>query len=205
MLSHFARAEIAWERTMIHHQAAVGEEAFAFDFAFSNRGPKAVTFTRIKPDCGCTVAELDKFTYAPGESGTLHVTFDGEGLIGTQEKSIQVTADDKPATTTMLTLRVTLTFWSKFEPALLTWPVRREPVEQSAVLVLLGTEPLRVIELTPSDATFTAQLKPTSDPRKFVVTVQPGSTAQAHDATIRVKLQSPTLAARTELLVVRVR
>ena len=45
------------------------------DFNFTNRGSNSVTISDVKTSCGCTVADLDRKTLQPGESGRIRVKF----------------------------------------------------------------------------------------------------------------------------------
>lgn len=46
---------------------------------FTNTGNAPLVIEDIKPTCGCTAVELQKKTYAPGESGSISVVFDPSG------------------------------------------------------------------------------------------------------------------------------
>ena len=54
-----------------------------------NEGQTAVTNESLKPSCGCTTAELEKKTYAPGEKGEVRARFDIGQRVGVQSKSPQ--------------------------------------------------------------------------------------------------------------------
>jgi len=47
----------------------------ACEFKFTNKGKSVLNITGIKNTCGCTVPELEKKQYAPGESGTIKATY----------------------------------------------------------------------------------------------------------------------------------
>lgn len=51
-------------------------------FHFTNTGPSTVILNEPKGSCGCTVAKMNKFEYAPGESGEVKVTFKPAGKAG---------------------------------------------------------------------------------------------------------------------------
>ena len=62
-------------------------------FLFRNTGSGPLTITQVKPSCGCTVPELAKKTYMPGEAGTLTVNFDPKGKKGAIARSITIYTD----------------------------------------------------------------------------------------------------------------
>lgn len=87
---------------------AVGAAALAFDkydhefgrildtekvsatFKFTNNGKSPVTLGKPQASCGCTVPTLEKTEYAPGESGTIEVTFSPPKGSGKTTKNITI-------------------------------------------------------------------------------------------------------------------
>jgi Protein of unknown function (DUF1573) len=74
-------------------------------YLFRNTGAGPLTITQVKPSCGCTIPELAKKTYMPGESGTLDVTFDPRGKHGAVARSITVFTDSKSTPNSQLVVR----------------------------------------------------------------------------------------------------
>jgi len=64
-------------------------------FKFTNTGAEALTILDVRSTCGCTVPELTKKVYAPGESGEITVIFNPENREGHQVKSVTVTTDSR--------------------------------------------------------------------------------------------------------------
>jgi len=64
-------------------------------FEFKNTGADPLEIRYIKPACGCTVPEMDKTVYEPGESGTITVTFDPKGKRGSTQRGIRVYTNSK--------------------------------------------------------------------------------------------------------------
>jgi len=62
-------------------------------YLFRNTGSGPLTITQVKPSCGCTVPELSKKTYMPGEQGNLNVAFDPRGKHGAVSRSITIFTD----------------------------------------------------------------------------------------------------------------
>jgi hypothetical protein len=65
------------------------------EFKFSNTGNALLKIEEIQTTCGCTVAELDKKEYAPGESGALKITFKVGKEAGQTSKRLFVKSNDK--------------------------------------------------------------------------------------------------------------
>lgn len=66
-------------------------------FQFTNSGKEALKIRKTKTTCGCTVSELEKMEYAPGELGQIKIKFDSKGRRGTQIKRITVFSNDPTA------------------------------------------------------------------------------------------------------------
>jgi hypothetical protein len=82
----FSRREIS----VVTEPGAAGAEV---GFEFVNRAGREVVVREVKAACGCTVAKLDKTTYAPGESGVVRVVFTAGGRAGRQSLPVKVRTD----------------------------------------------------------------------------------------------------------------
>lgn len=60
------------------------------EISFINRGDEEVIISRIQPGCGCTVANVKKKRYAPGEKATIKFTLKTNHFRGLIRKGIQV-------------------------------------------------------------------------------------------------------------------
>ena len=59
-------------------------------FEFENVGDSLLVIKKISSSCGCTVAELQKREYGPGEKGIIVALFDSRGYFGPVTKSVTV-------------------------------------------------------------------------------------------------------------------
>ena len=80
-------------------------ESVKLAYLFRNTGSGPLTITQVKTSCGCTVPELEKKTYMPGESGTLDVTFDPKGKAGTIARNITIFTDSDSTPSETLIVR----------------------------------------------------------------------------------------------------
>lgn len=85
-------------------------------FLFRNTGSAPITITQIKPSCGCTVPELAKKTYMPGEQGSIEVAFDPKGKKGAIARNISVFTDST------LTPNDTIVVRALVKPVVITEP-----------------------------------------------------------------------------------
>ncbi len=74
-------------------------------FSFTNTGKSILNIRKLKPNCGCTVSQMEKYDYAPGESGTIKVKFNSTGRRGSQQKSVVIFSNDPHAPTQRLIIK----------------------------------------------------------------------------------------------------
>ena len=73
------------------------------EFRFKNIGDDVLKIKKVKKTCGCTVPQLSKKEYEPGESGTVKVTYSASKRAGAVSKHLYIQSNDK------LNPKVTLT------------------------------------------------------------------------------------------------
>lgn len=66
------------------------------EFVFTNTGDAPLIISNAKGSCGCTVPNFPKAPIAPGERGSIDVTFDSKGRTGKQSKAVTITANTNP-------------------------------------------------------------------------------------------------------------
>ena len=64
-------------------------------FRFKNTGSKPLIIESVQPSCGCTVANPPKEPVLPGNEGVINGTFDSNGRVGTNHKTLYITANTK--------------------------------------------------------------------------------------------------------------
>lgn len=93
----FAQAEIKFDKTT--HDFGKFSETSPVQkctFTFTNVGDKPLVINQAVATCGCTVPTYTKKPIAPGEKGTLNVTYNGKGKFpGHFKKTITVRSNAK--------------------------------------------------------------------------------------------------------------
>jgi len=74
-------------------------------FKFTNTGDEVLKITKIKAGCSCTVPELKKKEYAPGESGTISVTYKAKKHASKVTQTANVSSNDKDNPKITLTVK----------------------------------------------------------------------------------------------------
>jgi len=91
-----------------------------FTFDFTNTGEEELVITKVQSSCGCTAGALEKTEYAPGESGSIEVTFNPKGKKGDQRRQLTVYSNDKGGREIVLTVTGSVTQLVSIDPAILS-------------------------------------------------------------------------------------
>jgi type II secretory pathway pseudopilin PulG len=134
----YVSAALEFEQTRIEQQAKLLDDQSMAVFRFTNTGDQPIEILRVQSSCGCTVPELDKQQYAPGESGEIRALFTFGSRQGRQMKRVTLTTNDPARTTYQLDFITHIPTWGQISPRMLRWSVGGEP-EPRAVRVTLPT------------------------------------------------------------------
>ncbi len=100
-----AAATITFETT-INDLGRIGFGASdTCEFRFNNTGRAPLKITNISKTCGCTVARLEKRQYAPGETGSVQVSFTASRASASLQKDIYVSTNDPNNPRVKLTIK----------------------------------------------------------------------------------------------------
>ena len=64
------------------------------EFNFQNVGSEMLVIEKVQSTCGCSVPQLKKNDYAPGESGTVEVRFHSPSNKGETKKQLYILSND---------------------------------------------------------------------------------------------------------------
>lgn len=93
---------ISFQDTLFQFGIVAEGEIIQTTFQFTNTGASPLVLTRLEPSCGCTAAkDWPRDPIAPGEGGSITISFDTNRRAGSQKKSISVIANTYPATTVL--------------------------------------------------------------------------------------------------------
>lgn len=88
------RSQIQFEKTYLDLGNVIQHDVVPVQFVFANKGNSTLLVTDVEPSCGCTVVDLIRGRYNPGQSDTLKITFDAEDKFGIIRKEILVKTND---------------------------------------------------------------------------------------------------------------
>ncbi len=93
-----AKPKLFIEQTELDLGDVVNGDIISRDIVVSNDGDAELVVASVSTSCGCTTAQLDPMTLAPGQRGTLHIEFDsgahGPDLTGTLVRQVFINAAD---------------------------------------------------------------------------------------------------------------
>jgi len=70
-------------------------------YIFTNTGNHPLIIADVRASCGCTIPSYSKEPVLPGQTGQVDIRFDSRNREGKQRKSIFITANTQPETTTL--------------------------------------------------------------------------------------------------------
>jgi hypothetical protein len=189
-------AQLHWPATQLQQAASSGDEEAVFWFGFTNAGETPVTITSLRSSCGCTVPQLNKTIYQPGESGEIEARFTFEGRTGEQSKTVLVTTDHPAQPSVTLSLSTAIPELLRIRPLVAIWRRGEEPAAKTLLLELLDPN-VAPISAEPVDTRFSAQLRPTDDPRRWELVLVPEDTERLMQSAVIVTASLADGKART--------
>lgn len=191
-----ARAELVFATTQVDHQAAPGDTAYNAVFPFTNEGDAPITIASVKSSCGCTVPQLEKTEYAPGESGEITAQFQFGNRTGPQRKVITVTIQGEPRRTVQLVLQVDIPVLLKATPRLLLWRVGEDLAPKQAEIAVMEPGAIPTLAQPLPQGFSLVLLPPETADLPWVLQASPDS-AEVTRAQVKVLLADPAAPEKT--------
>lgn len=111
------------------------------EFPFVNNGPDPLIIGEVRSTCGCTVPDLEKKVYQPGETGVIRVEFDPRGKHGSDSRTITVQSNDALTPTTRITIRSYVRKLIVIEPAMLQFGQHDKGKGDEREIIVAGRTP----------------------------------------------------------------
>lgn len=175
LLSQAAKKGLTFYQTEVAHDAGVMEKEFKATFGFTNDSDSAIEVLEVRPTCGCTVAELEKKVYQPGEYGEINTTFNYGSREGRQTKTIVVTTDQEENSKIRLTMRINIPKSFKLTPSVLIWNSEKESIGESKSVILesLSGETVAIETIAFKNEKFDFSYEPIDGGKSYKITVTP--------------------------------
>lgn len=156
-------------------------------YSFRNATAAPVTITQAVATCDCTLIDLAKKTYAPGESGVLVVRFDPTGRSGTVSRTINVETDEPGAPSQLLKLTAELPEVLSFTPRDLSWAGGEERAAKSLDVLVNVREGLELAAAWANQPDFKVELVTVAPRTHYRVKVTPPEGAKPQQAVILLR------------------
>jgi len=123
-----------------------------FEFAFKNEGTKTLEFLgQPTGSCGCTIPNLEKLVYEPGESGAIKGKYNPNHRNGPQHTQITVRTNDPKKPQLKLHVKSDVRPIFRVDPQFLNvGQVSRDAGANSSFKIISRKEDLKVDQVTPS-------------------------------------------------------
>ena len=97
--TEFPKIKFKFDKEKHDFGKGIQGEVVTFAFKFENIGQSDLLIATVSSSCGCTVTKYSKDPIAPGEMGSIQVTFNSSGRKGYQSKSVSIMANTQPSRT----------------------------------------------------------------------------------------------------------
>ena len=160
-------------------------------YSFRNATAAPVTITQAVASCDCTLIDLAKKTYAPGEGGVLVVRFDPTGRSGTVSRTINVETDEPGALSQLLKLTAELPEVLSFTPRDLNWVAGEKPEAKSVDVLVNVPGGVELAAAWANQPDFKVELVTVAPRTHYRVKVTPPAGAKPQQAVILLRAADP--------------
>ena len=143
----------------------------ACEFKFTNTGNAVLKVNKkIESTCGCTVPELSKEEYAPGESGIITVKFSAGKQASPVSKHMYVSSNDKIRTKIDLTIKANIVLKVEYEPKQINLSLKQENAGCPQITIRsLDGQPFAIRSFSSTADALTADVNSTVTDTNFVI------------------------------------
>jgi hypothetical protein len=160
-------------------------------YPFRNDTPAPVTITQTVATCDCTLIDLAKKTYAPGESGVLVVRFDPTGRSGTVKRTVNVVTDEPGAQPQILKLTAELPEVLTFAPHELRWTAGEKPAAKTLDVLANAPGGVELAAAWANQPDFKVELVTVTPRTHYRVKVTPPEGAKPQQALVLLRAAGP--------------
>jgi len=140
------------------------------NFVFKNVGEGELIIKKIQSTCGCTVPQLKKKKYAPGESGTIKVTFRAPTHEGPTTKHLYILSNDPKKPKYQFSVKAVVEVKVSFSPKRISLDLREEnAAAPKIILKSKDDQPFSIKSITSSQSVVTVEFDPTVKATEFIL------------------------------------
>ena len=189
--------QLVFESTDIEIESSLMDDQATAVFRFTNESDRPAVITRLKSSCGCTVPELEKREYAPGESGEIIAVFKFGHRRGIQHKRVTVLT---PEETFQLSLKTEIPEWGKISPQILRWSIGNDKDPKEVKLRIPSSNNIELIEPDLEMKHFTVtDVRPGKNEWTFTVIPKDTAARATERATLQLRVTDGTAEAMKQM------
>ncbi len=177
-------ARLTWTVTRMELTARPGDTTLTAVYPFENRTGDTIHILDLHASCGCTVPELEKHTYAPGEKGEVKLTFTIGSRQGLQTKTVSIRTSQGD---TVLQFIAHLPQRLQIAPRLVVFRPG-DDAPRPVKLSFHADVPVSGVTVSDPGPAFIVRLSETRPGADYTLTVAPSSEASSGDDEARATL-----------------
>lgn len=140
------------------------------EFKFTNTGDSLLKINKIQTTCGCTVPELAKKEYAPGESGTINVRYSSPKTQGAVTKHLYIHSNAQNNPKARLTIKAGVVLKIAYEPKKLNLLLKDENAGCGQITIKsLDGQPFSIKRFKSTGNSITADIDSSVEAMEFVL------------------------------------
>ena len=164
--------EITCEETIYNFGEAEASETIEHTFVIKNEGNAVLEISRVRPACGCTVAELSEKLVAVGKQAEISTRLSLKGRRGHQRKSITVECNDPQNSRFMLYLEGDVNRALDINPDRLFFGQISPETQASKTITLTSkSKPIEITKVSSSAEQFDPTLEVVEEGKSYTIHV----------------------------------
>jgi len=163
-------------------------------FKFKNVGDGELKITRVTTTCSCTVPELTKKEYAPGESGTVTAIYHAGSTAGPLHKTLYIISNDPEQASVPLVIKGTIRLKVSADPRNLQLSAAKPNAGAVPIRVRCSDEtPFAITNITATNDAVTFDYDPAKKATEFVLEpkVDIAKIEQSLNGYVRIQTSHP--------------
>ena len=179
-------AELVFPEQTKNFDLEANEHSQTIPFKFTNEGSKTIKIVGMKPSCGCTVANLEKKEYAPGESGTVSIEYKRVANTEKTSNTVLVVTDEEKDNFYTLAITANQKDGVALSTRLLDWTVGGSDEPQTVEVTVQEGLSFNITGVRTTHDSFEGRLTTIEPKKKYKITVQPTTTEYPGIGAIRI-------------------
>jgi hypothetical protein len=140
------------------------------EFKFKNVGDGILKINKINSTCGCTVPQLEKKEYAPGESGAIQVTYRSSSRQGPVTKHLYIESNDSKKPKYELAIKAQVKVNISVNPEKMDLSIGKENAGAGPITITSkDSKPFAIKSFASSQDIITAEFDPAVESTEFVL------------------------------------